>query len=330
MFRSLFVQVFAETRSTSKAYCDGLLPRGISALKFHAYTLYLFSCNNIKDIICMGFIFGALNASAASRISLGPPLLPLQIVENSPAMLLWSWSNLFLFNLHNQRHAQAIAEDAVNKPWRPLPAGRLSSQDATKIMYCMYLVTLGISLGIGGLFPCLVEAVACLWYNEWGGASDPYLKNLLNGIGFACFFAGPLEVATGRSVFSGDMQAAVWLLLLGGAITTTSHAQDFRDMDGDKASGRMTLPLVLGDLNARLIVAVGVVGWTSVACWFWGVGLVDWKIGCLSWISGTGMAGNFFRDRTRAGDRLSWKLFPLWLIGLLLLPVHSGGAGQRL
>lgn len=174
----------------------------IANLAFHAYTVYLFSRDNIKDIICMGYLFGVLNASNASQTSVGPPLSSSSILASSPAMILWSWSNLFLFNLHNQRHASAIAEDAVNKPWRPIPAGRLSSREATRAMYCMYPVAFAISWEIGGLLPCVLEAFLCLWYNEWGGASDPFLKNILNGLGFACFFAGPLEVATGHAVLS--------------------------------------------------------------------------------------------------------------------------------
>lgn len=296
--------------------------RTVSSLVYHAYTVYLFSCNNIKDIICMGFTFGALNASIASHFSMGPSLCFSQILGRTPAMLLWSWSNLFLFNLHNQRHASAIAEDAINKPWRPLPAGRLSSEQATILMYLMYPIILGVAFTVGGLGPCLLEMISCVWYNEWGGASQPFVKNLLNGAGFACFLAGPFEVATGYSIFSGDARAALWLLILAFAITTVVHAQDFRDIEGDTASGRMTVPLYIGDMNARILLAAGVAGWTSASCSFWGLSLVGWN-SFLAWAAGTAMAGNFFRDRTREGDTLSWKLFPLWMVGLFLLPIST-------
>lgn len=271
----------------------------------------------------MGFFFGALNASAASRLSMGPSLSIKQILEASPRILLWSWSNLLLFNLHNQRHASAVAEDAINKPWRPLPSGRLSPLQATRTMYCTYPVVLVISSTAGGLLPSLLEAFACLWYNEWGGAEDAVLKNILNGIGIACFFAGPLEAATGQSVFLGDMKAAAWLLILACAITTTSHAQDFRDMDGDRASGRITVPLLIGDMCARVILAVAVVLWTGVACWFWGLGLAEWKASAAAWTAGAAVIVNVFRNRTRQGDALVWKkLFPLWMMGLFMLPVQ--------
>lgn len=269
----------------------------------------------------MGFLFGALNATVASAFAMGPTLSIRQIIASSPAMLIWSWSHLFLFNLHNQRHAPSIAEDAINKPWRPIPAGRLSPKQATQIMYYMYPVIALVSLKLGGLLPCLLEVALCLWYNELGGSSNPFLKNFLNAFGFACFFAGPLEVVTGYSIFSGDMKAALWLFILASAITTMSHAQDFRDMDGDKAVDRITIPLLIGDLNARILLAVGVTGWSAVASWFWEASLLD---SLVAWVAGAAMVGNFFRDRTRKGDAVSWKLFPLWLLGLFLLPVRVG------
>ncbi|KAI1414495.1 hypothetical protein F5Y13DRAFT_178784 [Hypoxylon sp. FL1857] len=228
------------------------------------------------------------------------PLLPFsRILATVPLQILWSWSNLFLFNLHNQR--RAIAEDALSKPWRPLPSGRLSSQDATYVMYCMYPVTIMIALKCGGLVPCLLQSFCSLWYNEWGGDSDVVLKNLLNGIGIPCFLAGPLEVATGR------------------AMAMTSHVQDFRDVDGDRAAGRKTLPLVIGSTNARLLVILGVGSFTCLSCWFWETGLRE---SIFVWLMGFILLGNLFFNRTRRADDLSWKiLWFLWMLGVYLLPV---------
>ncbi|KAH8600630.1 hypothetical protein B0O99DRAFT_563615 [Bisporella sp. PMI_857] len=265
----------------------------IEDMLYHAYTAYLFTSNNLKDIV-------------AARLSMGPSVSPMQMFSSIPAMILWSWNNLFLFNLHNQRHPAAIAEDAMNKPWRPLPA--------TRITYSMYPVVLIVALMTGGLAPCLIEAVSCLWYNEWGGASDPFLKNALNGLGFACFLAGPLEVATGRSVFDATV-ARIWLVLLTGAITTTVHTQDFRDVKGDRAVGRLTLPLLIGDKMARAVVVLGVPGWTAVVCWFWG----SW--GWLAWAAGAGMIRSLLWDRSWEGNKLSWKLWAVWMVGLFLVPL---------
>lgn len=298
----------------------GSLHSFVSNLPYHVKTVYLFSRNDIKIAICTGWLFGALNASIASKVSMGPSLSPQQILVSSPAMLLWSWAHLLLFNIHNQRHPPSIAEDAINKPWRPLPAGRLTPRQANRLMYCAYALVLFVSSTLGGEVPCLVELGLCLWYNELGGASNPFLKNVLNAFGLACFFAGPLEVATGHSIFSGDMKVAIWLFIIASAITTTSHIQDFRDIEGDKISNRRTIPLLIGDMNARLLFAVGIPAWTVVACWFWGVG---WKSSLAAWVAGAVTVGNVLGNRTHEGDCLSWKLFPSWLLGLFIMPVHA-------
>ena len=292
----------------------------IGSLCYHLHTIYLFSCNNIQDTIIPGLLFGSLNASVAPRLSMGPARSLTDILQSIPAMLLWGWSHLLFFNISNQRHECAITEDRLNKPWRPLATNRVSPGQASWALCLMCPVIMIIWLSLGGLAPgCIIVALTLL-YNDCGGASNPWVKNLLNGPAIVSFHVGPLEVATGRSIFpaAGNGEATAWLLILAAAVATTSHAQDFRDVDGDKAAGRETLLISIGDLNARMLAAFGIAGWTLVACRFWGVG---WAGGSLVVIAGVVVAGNMFWDKTRAGDALTWKIFPFWMLGLFLLPV---------
>lgn len=291
----------------------------IQRFLYHAQTAWLFIRNDVKNITTIGVFFAALNAPVASVFSMGPNLSFAQILAAVPAMVLWSWSNLFLFNLHNQR--RGVDEDALNKPWRPLPAGRLTVQQATLVLYCMYPITLIIALTCGGLVPCLLEAVFCLWYNEWGGSDDPLLKNILNGLGIPCFLIGPLEVATGHTMFSGQGTSTAWLLIIGGAIAITSHVQDFRDVEGDRASGRITVPIAIGDTNARLLAALSVWGFTEISCWFWQAG---WIGGAPAWIAAVALVANLFLSRGDDGDDRAWKkLWFFWMAGLFSMPLLS-------
>ncbi|RWA03444.1 hypothetical protein EKO27_g11662 [Xylaria grammica] len=298
------------THDTPVGYYEALRWYLLGSFYF-AYTLYLFVCDNLGDIVCMGYLFGALNATIASKLSMGPDLQMREIFLSTPRMILWSLSNLLLFNIHNQRHPSAMLEDHQNKPWRPLPAGRVSPQMTNRLMFIMYPVVLLISYHWGGMVPCLLEAFSCLWYNEWGGASDPFLKNLLNGVGLACFFAGPLEVVAGRCIFTGGGKAAIWLGILSACITTTVHTQDFRDVKGDLATGRRTVPLVIGDVPARILVAVGVVTGTGVVCWFWDA---TWlQISLPAVIGGTvpaGIAEKLFGTTLRSSSSGDWPLGP--------------------
>ncbi|KAI2604446.1 uncharacterized protein GGS25DRAFT_508282 [Hypoxylon fragiforme] len=286
-------------------------------LVYNMHTGYLFVCNDIRSNVLLALFFGALGASVAPSLSMGESRSLSHIVASAPRALLWSWANLFLFNLHNQRHSAAIAEDAINKPWRPLPAKRLTQEQATLVIYAMYPTMLAISLTFGGLVPSVLEAFLCLWHNELGGDSDPFLKNTLTAFGLACFLAGPLEVITGRSIFSGNSEAAIWLFMIAIAIATTVHAQDFRDMEGDKATGRSTVPLAMGDTESRALLAIGVVGWTYAAGLFWGV---SWRETITGWMFGMVMVGNALLDRSMDGDKRTWKLWTFWMLGLFLVP----------
>ena len=227
-------------------------------LSSHIHTLYLFTCDNLIDTVVLSYLFGVIGALSGPVFGFGAVIPPTQILYRTPAMLFWSWTNLLLFNLHNQRHFDAIKEDGVNKPWRPLPAQRLSASDATWIMYAMYPVVILSSAYAGGLRPCIVEAVACLWYNEWRGAESPFLRNFLNAIGITCFLAGSFETVIGGVSLMKFPTVLLWLVVLGAIIITTIHLQDFRDQDGDESRGRRTLPLVVSDGPARWIVVLAV------------------------------------------------------------------------
>lgn len=58
------------------------------------------------------------------------------------------------------------------------------------------------------------------------------------------------------------------VLLSTSILTTTYHAQDFRDINGDRLIGRKTLPVVYPSI-ARPSVAFGVMWWTVVLCSVW-------------------------------------------------------------
>lgn len=240
-----------------------------------------------------------------------------EIVRSIPKMLLWSWCNLLFFNLSNQRGS--INEDILNKPWRPLPSGRLTPSQATAIFHCMYPIVFIISLTIGGLFPSILIIALSYWYDDQDGGSDPLQKNIINGLGIGSFFAGPLEVITRRSILlNGGSRVATWVGILMATIATTSHIQDLRDVDGDKAVGRRTLPVAIGDSNARLVAAIGIFSWTWIACCFWNAG---WVEASLAIGAGAVMEGSMLFFRSKVGDVRTWKIFPLWMLGLFLLPI---------
>ncbi|CAG9954620.1 unnamed protein product, partial [Clonostachys rosea f. rosea IK726] len=83
-------------------------------------------------------------------------------------------------------------------------------------------------------------------------------------MGITAFLAGPLEIATGNSIFGGQAIAAGWLGVIAMTITCTIHVQDLRDMEGDAVAGKRTIPILMGEMNARLFVALGVTFWARI------------------------------------------------------------------
>jgi len=98
-----------------------------SALGYHLYTIYLFTYSSHKDVIYPGLVFSLSTAlSSRSYLPLSSSPSPLEIIPRTPYALLQIYLSLLLFSLHNQHHPSSILEDTINKPWRPLPAGRIS------------------------------------------------------------------------------------------------------------------------------------------------------------------------------------------------------------
>lgn len=59
-----------------------------------------------------------------------------------------------------------------------------------------------------------------------------------------------------------------------GIFLTTIHAQDSKDVDGDRAIGRRTIPIVMGDA-ARWTVIVPLVLWSVGLSMLWGLGVTE-------------------------------------------------------
>ncbi|THV46087.1 hypothetical protein BGAL_0418g00090 [Botrytis galanthina] len=222
--------------------------------------------------------------------------------------------------MHNQ--LRGVTEDALNKSWRPLPAGRISEKQTANILYGSYPITAAISLWIGGFYPAVLLLSACLWYNEFGGDSHPLLKNFLNGVGITCFLAGPLEIVLQNSVMTSNSRLIVWLAIILVTIATTSHVQDLRDIARDKFSGRRTVPIAIGDMEARVLAAVGSIELTYLACWFWDSGYGGAVVPTAFSLA---LSKTLLLSRDQKSNNFVWKkLWYSWMLSLFFIPLFKG------
>lgn len=229
------------------------------------------------------------------------------------ASLTWVFIVALSFSISNQRHPASVQEDKVNKPWRPLPSYRITSAQASRLLLVTTTVGLFFSISFGGLWPYILQLVASYHYNDLGGAKGHhFVRGLLNAVGMTAWLFGCVDVARGRDVQFSKSELTTGLVLVA-SIVSTIAIQDFRDFEGDYKCGRATLPIVLGESQARAILAV------SMLVWSYGI-LVVFKLRLISAVSGLGtvIAVRLFLLRNRTADKLTMELWYLWFAAVSL------------
>ena len=100
--------------------------------------------------------------------------------------------------MSNQSLPGSAAEDAANKPWRPLPSARISVRAARRLRWVLVPVCLGVSLALGATAPGVALAVLFLGNNEGGIDARGVMRNVFNGLGYGGFNLGATCVASGQ------------------------------------------------------------------------------------------------------------------------------------
>jgi 4-hydroxybenzoate polyprenyltransferase len=102
----------------------------------------------------------------------------------------WTWLHLIAFNFSNQY--RSLAEDQLNKPWRPIPAGRISLAAANRLRWIFCALCLGLSV-IGGrdLFLCSIAyLITAIAYDETTLSKHWFGKNVMGTIAYPTCSAG--------------------------------------------------------------------------------------------------------------------------------------------
>ncbi|KAJ7756410.1 UbiA prenyltransferase family-domain-containing protein [Mycena maculata] len=222
-------------------------------------TLFLFTKSDIKTTllpIASGILRSAIGGMVAA---------PIWSFGNFVEEFLWIWLHLLQFTTSNQSCSlTAVSEDTDNKPDRPIPAGRMTLRQVRILRWSLVPVCLAVSYQFSTSVLASSVAVIAIttWYNEFGGGGNHwFIRNLLNGLGFGAFQAG-------RDRTEFDIVAARAILLSIGIYATTTHTQDFKDIEGDSKFNRSTVPLAHPRV-ARPSVLVGLMAWSSFLPYVW-------------------------------------------------------------
>ena len=243
----------------------------------------------------------------------------LEVAERIPVAAFWAWINLLPFAIDNQRQPDSIKEDGENKAWRPLPSKRLTPEQAKSAMLVSYGIAVLSSVYLGGFLQCITLVGLGCWYNDLRGADTSCItRNSINACGYICFTSGAFQVVSGPSVALLKPVAHQWLLIIGAVIFTTIQSQDMYDQAGDSLRRRWTVPLVMGDSASRWTIAIPVAFWSWICPTFWQLSLKGLAV---TMIPGTCVVWRILTQRTVKADRISFRIYNLWIISLYMLPL---------
>ncbi|KAL1700387.1 UbiA prenyltransferase family, partial [Schizophyllum commune] len=247
------------------------------------YTLFLFMKSDVTTTIL-------------PAVALGISLVGIPSVGAFLEGLLWLALHLLAFDTRNQ--IIGLDEDRLSKPHRPIAAGRISLQ-AAQILHLLFSCSSLLLSARYGLLPHSAVYLACAAaYNDGNLARFWASKSAMIGIGLGiCCWGTVVCFNQGRPLAPVAIHALVIVALL---LATTVHAQDFRDVAGDAAIGRTTLPMVLPPSFARSSLAVLLVSWSTTLVHFWE--LSAGVAGLLYALAGT-TAVFFIRGGTEKADQ---------------------------
>ncbi|OBZ74345.1 Digeranylgeranylglyceryl phosphate synthase [Grifola frondosa] len=252
--------VMGKEQHSSYGYLNEALkasPAIYSFIRRHLWTAILFTWTDYKTIFLPITAFACATA-------------PLRSFWNLLRGWLWIWIHLLMCNVSNQSRTER--EDAINRPWRPIPAGRIHESQArilrwSTVALCMLL---SAAYGTDVVMATLGLVMTTVLYDDAGLAWHVVGKNLCNIGGYTTFEIGAMKIMGSNSELDTVSTSAV--ILSGVLIFTTIQAQDFADVEGDAALGRVTFPIYAPELS-RAFTFVATIAWSIALGWYWHIGM---------------------------------------------------------
>jgi 4-hydroxybenzoate polyprenyltransferase len=213
----------------------------VSWLSRIAYAYWLFMKN---DVFSTNMPFVVLASVLNSKCDDEQLLVPLILFT------IWPYYTLYnlVFTIGNQ--ITGIEEDRINKPFRPLPAGVVTSNESWGMMaFCSLAFTL-LASHHNVVEYAVVWQLVGFWYNFLGGDQHWFTKNcVFITLAILCATT-PCWIMMNKDIpWEWNVSVSVW----GGFLFLL---QDERDVLGDKAAGRNTLATEWGQTGRYLQAAL--------------------------------------------------------------------------
>ena len=149
--------------------------------------------------------------------------------------------------------------DLINKPERPIPSGRISLENGRNYAYFLFLAGticgFLISFLTDNWIPFIIVLIAdvILYLYAYTLKTTPLIGNLAVG-----FMTGFGFVFGGYCINTPDIiMTSIFLGFFAFVMTTAREiVKDIEDMEGDRADGAKTLPLMIGEKIPAILSAV--------------------------------------------------------------------------
>jgi len=272
---------------------------------YHANTVFLFTRTDIITTIVPIGLFGIGTA----------PVSSVNTTRHVVESIGWLWLHLLQFNIANQ--TRDVEEDKLNKPWRPLAADRITMENAHRLHSFISLLCIAGSFAYSNLLfaVSLSFTAGVSFYHNSNAHGHWVMKSLMNAFGLTCLGLGTTIMA-GFDRTSIDSTSKLALILTAAIIATTTHTQDFRDVDGDRLIGRKTIPIVIPSAS-RYTPIIALCAWTICLSQVW---ILDHIFQAILTILAIVTGYRFFYLRTPKADRHSFLLYNIWLSMTLCIP----------
>ncbi|KAJ7068599.1 UbiA prenyltransferase family [Mycena amicta] len=257
---------------------------------------------------------------------LGPSLAVAMVLVGSTDLFsfimgfVWLELHLLTFEIKNQ--ITGLEEDRLSKPYRPIAAGRLAVSSAQRLYILVGVCAVAWSAYHGLVLCSAIYMLAIVCYNEFALSRHWFLKSFLGAIGYASYCWGTTSIFDhGNALSTTSIIAIACSFLLH---ITTGHAQDFRDLAGDAAIGRLTLPMLLSPCLARRSLAFLLALWTCALTLLWSPPLlVVLLLALLASAASLRFIHNTAADADADADRAAYWWYNMWLITAHMLPLFT-------
>jgi 4-hydroxybenzoate polyprenyltransferase len=285
---------------------------------------HLVTESNIKSYV-LPVTFFAVCAVASGGVTTNTNPTWQQIGWAFPHALLYMWLYVFYFDLSNQKDPESIKEDKLNKPWRAIPSGRMTIEQAERWYIISTVLLVGASgLWLGGFPEAIAFMVETYIHDFRSGNSLWWTKNLINTMFYSTGHLGASRVAAEMIADSTLTSVGYkWVGMLAMCTFLTIQIQDLRDQEGDRLRGRSTMPLSFGDQPTRWITALSIWFWSVAFPLYWGNKALT--AGYILPVLIGGYVGiRVLAMKSVKADRLSFHLHTLlWLPSLYAIPLLS-------